>query len=193
MVNYLCVLWCATLCCTGLHRAAPGCTGLHRAAPGCTGLPPAHHRKMDDPTSGARQKTAEASGFAPLGATSDPNALPITPSREVSLSQATWERLDQAGYRMGLTQDDRNTPARDERQVPREERSAHDQAAGGKDPTSIGGSRHLYDYLGGAPVDPRRTLSEGGVFHGAGDQLQLDGKPAWDHGLGSGRELNKPF
>ena len=98
---------------------------------------------MDDSTSGARPKAAEASGYAPPGATSDLNGLPITPSREVSLSQATWERLDQAGYRMGLTQDDRNTPARDKRQEPRDERSAHDQAAGGKGPTSIGGSRHL--------------------------------------------------
>ena len=134
---------------------------------------------MDDQTSGARPKTAEASGYAPPGATSDPNGLPITPSREVSLSQATWERLDQAGYLMGLTQDDRNTPDRDERQAPRDERSAHDQAAVGKEPTSIRGSRHLYDYLGRAPVDPRGTLSEGSVYHGAGDQLRSDRKPAW--------------
>ena len=148
---------------------------------------------MDDQTSGARPKTAEASGYAPPGATSDPNGLPITPSREVSLSQATWERLDQAGYQMGLTQDGRNTPARDERQAPRDERSAHDQAAVGKEPTSIGGSRHLYDYLGRAPVDPRGTLSEGSVYHGAGDQLRSDRKPAWDYGLRSGRESDKPF
>ena len=146
---------------------------------------------MDDQTSGARPKSAEPSSYAPPGATSDPNGLPITPSREVSLSQATWERLDQAGYRMGLTQDDRNTPARDERQAPRDERSAHDQAAVGKEPTSIGGSRHLYDYLGRAPVHPRGTLSEGSVYHGAGDQLQSDRKPAWDYG--SGREPDKPF
>ena len=148
---------------------------------------------MDHQTSGARPKTAEASGYAPPGATSDLNGLPITPSREVSLSQATWERLDQAGYRMGLTQDDRNTPARDERQAPRDERSAHDQAAVGKEPTSIRGSRHLYDYLGRAPVDPRGTLSEGSVYHGAGDQLRSDRKPAWDYVLRSGREPDKPF
>ena len=71
--------------------------------------------------------------------------------------------------------------------MPRDECLAHDQAAGGKDPTSIGGSRHLYDYLGGAPVDPRGTLSEGGVYHGAGDQWS-----AGDHGLSSSREPDKP-
>ena len=148
---------------------------------------------MNDQASGARPKTAEASGYAPPGATSDPKDLPITPSWEVSLSQATWEQLDQAGYRMGLAQDDRNTPARDERQAPRDECLAHIQAAVGKEPTSIGGSRHLYDYLGRAPVDPRGTLSEGSVYHDAGDQLRSDWKPAWDYGLRSGREPDKPF
>ena len=148
---------------------------------------------MDDPTSGARPKTAEASGYAPPWATSNLNGLPITPSQEVSLSQAMWERLDQAGYRMGLTQDDRNTPAREERQVPPDERSAHYQAAGGKGPTSIGGCRHLYDYLGRSPVEPKGTFSEGCVYHGAGDQLRADWKAAWDHGPSSGREPDRPF
>ena len=141
---------------------------------------------MDDSASGARPKTAEASGYALPGVTSDLNGLHITLSREVSLSQATWERLDQAGYRTGLTQGDRSTPAREERQVPRDERSAPDQAAGAKDLTTIGGSRHPY-------VNPRGTLFEGSVYYGAGDLLRSDRKPAWDHGLSGGRKQDKPF
>ena len=115
--------------------------------------------------------------------------FPITPSREVSLSQATWERLDQEGYRMGLTQGDRSTPTRDERQEPQDQHSAHDQAAGEKDPTIVG-SPHLYDYLGGAPIDPRGTLLEGGIYHGAGDHIRSDRKSARSHGLRDGRELD---
>ena len=38
--------------------------------------------------------------------------------------------------------------------------SVQDQAMGSKDPNDTGGSRHLYDSLGGPPVDPRGTLSE---------------------------------
>ena len=72
---------------------------------------------------------------------------------------------------MGLTQGDRSTPTRDERQEPQDQHSAHDQAAGEKDPTIVG-SPHLYDYLGGAPVDPRGTLLEGGIYHGAGDHVR---------------------
>ena len=56
---------------------------------------------------------------------------------------------------MGLTQDDRNTPARDERQAPRDECLAHDQAAVGKEPTSIGGSKHLYDSIYESPCQPQ--------------------------------------
>ena len=84
---------------------------------------------------------------------------------------------------MGLDQDDSNTPAREERLVPRDEHSLQDQAMGSKDPNATGESHHLYDSLGGPPVDPRGTLSEGGIYYGAGDQLQSETR-SWSGTMG---------
>ena len=58
-----------------------------------------------------------------------------------------------------------------------------DQATGSKDLNDTEGSRHLYDSLGGPPVDPRGMLSEGGIYCGAGDQLQPETR-SWSGAMG---------